>query len=286
MSAKTWEICSEKNIFTVIDEFQNLVKGKYDFNIAQNKRHVKKIIEESTSNFYGSTASTKLASQLHNPATLDMQEYESKKRELNIQKFAHDTGMVSRRRRSLSEHDGDWDYDRRWDIKQFQVARRQPTQVRIVNIAFSFSIACGVAPSTIDEFGRTIWAIVQSLEEMGYNCNVDAWVPLDTVARGGSGKFTSSKAFKYNIKNSQSYVERSILARVLSSPFYRQALFTNWILDADRDAATASEGLGYVRTIDIAAQYEDPSKVIALQLNDPVSTTSETVSQVLEQFRL
>ena len=55
-----------------------------------------------------------------------------------------------KRKRSLSEHDGDWDYDKQWEIKPFSNSRKEMLPINVVDINVDMSISSGMRAEEIN----------------------------------------------------------------------------------------------------------------------------------------
>jgi hypothetical protein len=151
--------------------------------------------------------------------------------------------MIARKRkRNLNEHDGEMDFDRLYDINYFNNTRIENSgSARTVDINVSFGINCGVTPAQINEYGCTVWAVIDLLERSGIQCNVTLfWQTNGELGTSGINQFRLESI----LKRAGEYVDPMDLARCFTSGFYRRVNFNAQCLISDAIGTDAQNSLG------------------------------------------
>lgn len=147
---------------------------------------------------------------------------------------------INRRRRILSEHDGEWEMSRQWEIQPFYNAKRQQTPHRIIDINCHLNVSCGVSAQEISSFGCMVWAINDVIESCGINTNINIVCDSAGVDEGGN----LYCRVKLNLKKPGEYINPSNIARCLTSNFYRRVIFSWDVIACDFGGGLTSGGLG------------------------------------------
>lgn len=196
-------------------------------------------------------------------STPDLTLYETARAKLKsgtlLKKIIQKSILLRRRLRSVSEHDGDWDFDRKWEIKSFSRATRKPVKNRYVKIVASVDIAWKTNAKSISEYGSLIWGINDILESIGFN--TDIVITNHATDLNGSGIFGGNgdieADIEVNIKRAGQYVSPLNIARCLSSNFYRRAVFALLIKAPDNFDQKCSESLGRIKEYDYTVKFEN-----------------------------
>jgi hypothetical protein len=145
-----------------------------------------------------------------------------------------------RRKRRFSEHDGEWSYDRRYEIEPFQATYRAASPTRILEIEAHFSIAAFTGAREINRYGAIIWAINDLIEKAGVQTRI--------VGRWHTSNITDDCSRDSNIeievKKPGQYVAPTLIATCFSSNFFRRAIFALDVASCDADGKRASCYLG------------------------------------------
>ena len=150
--------------------------------------------------------------------------------------------IAQKRTRKLSEHEGDWDYSRQWEINPFNNTYRVKTGVLPVvklNVVFSFSALHEA--KNIAKYGAFTWAIFSRLEEAGVTCEVNLIQEINNLFQ--EGVYTK---FIYNVKNAGDFIDQSHVARCFTPQFFRRVCFTHWLHFCESFGKTAESRLGNV----------------------------------------
>ena len=132
-----------------------------------------------------------------------------------------------KRKRSLSEHDGDWDFDKQWDIKPFSNSRKEMLPINVVDINVDMSISAGMSAEAINSYGALVWSVIQIIESIGIQANIY----VINEGKGISDK--SDDRIQLCIKKAGEYISPISLATCFQSVFFRRAIFTGIVLAAD-----------------------------------------------------
>jgi uncharacterized protein YukE len=191
-------------------------------------------------------------------------------------------GMIVERERCLSEYDGDYDHDRRFDPECYQGTKRAEGVGRTIKLLINFSLASSHSAQQIETYGAQVWAVTQVLEECGFL--VDVTVGLRTEGLYYSVD-SNRDAFQglFKVKKADEYINPKILAATLSTPFFRRAVFS--IMHAVGNVANASavsNGLGVCTSMTNGAPcvYQKGGTVI---LDPACVTNAANVADVVTQ---
>lgn len=179
----------------------------------------------------------------------DMREYERFKNELAksklMQRVVNKNNLVNRRRRSFSEHEGEWSLDRRWEIKPFSNAKRIPTPARFIDIYCYFNIHAGVGQEEITRYGIALWSINNVLETAGIGTRIFYVQQGRRVADPDYGSNKRMDTFiKILLKEPSKYISPIALAKCLTANFYRRVMFSTMISAVDFADADHADHLG------------------------------------------
>lgn len=133
-------------------------------------------------------------------------------------------------RRAKSQYDGDYDYDKRWDLEPYQKTRREKLQVKIVKLIINFSFSWYVDAKKIDEFGAFVSGVVNMLEKTG--------VMVDLTLRSENKSFLingddSRSVIDVKLKKTDEYFPIQNIFRTFKGNFYRRALFGLKVANAE-----------------------------------------------------
>lgn len=144
------------------------------------------------------------------------------------------------RKRVRSAYDGDFDYDKRWELEPFSRREKRPGLNRIVKIEAELCFSGSVSPETIDKYGALICALVNLLEDNGFLAEV--WVTSSGDDHWGEDTKARDSIL---VKSSDQYMPLQSLLRVFSAVFFRRLSFAHIILHADYVNKDVSYGLGH-----------------------------------------
>jgi hypothetical protein len=169
-----------------------------------------------------------------------------------MQRLMDAQDRVRVRSRQRSEHDGEYDHDRRWDIQPFQHRVVQTRPGRILKMRVFADFSAQVKGDYINRYAALVSAIIGLVESAGVRVQLD----LDFGSRDFevSGRYTMS--LKVRVKNTDQYFNAGDLLKTLSSNFYRRVFFMGIILAADSVGKAAEDGLGMAR------RHSGPSAVL------------------------
>lgn len=148
-----------------------------------------------------------------------------------------------KRKRRLSEHDGDYDFDKRWEIKPFSNCRKEMLPMNVIDVNVDMSISAGTKSEDINKYGAIVWSLIQLIESLGIQCNINI---INDVS-GLSSDMNSKLIF--NIKKSGEYISPVALATCFQSVFFRRAIFAGMVLACDENKKQVCGGLGSPRTL-------------------------------------
>jgi hypothetical protein len=145
-----------------------------------------------------------------------------------------------KRKRFFSEHDGDYDLDRRFEITPFQHTHRQATQNRVVTVRVNFTISGMETSENIDRYGALCWAIADLIEKAG----VQARVVLELGGAQCDTGRTQKQAIDVVLKKPGQYLAPSLLAAAMQANFFRRVGFAFVVISAEAAGLQVAENLG------------------------------------------
>jgi hypothetical protein len=228
----------------------------YPFNIAYNAEFYEETLRDPKSAFQGGTYES-----LHLPPDMKLfldtrARFESSNRlKGNINTIP---GLVKRRQRRLSEHDGEWDMSRRWEVQPFYTAKRDSRLHRIVDIECYVNASAMVDANTINYYGASIWAINDILETHGLSTSMKVYCESVETDRNDSINVTVG----VQLKHPGEYMNPANIARCLTSNFYRRIVFNWFMIGCDFVGKETSRGLGTPKRRATGIVFKDGKLII------------------------
>lgn len=132
-----------------------------------------------------------------------------------------------RRRRVMSEYDGEWDYGRRWDLKPYQSFSRSPVASRSIDLTAHCVFSSWTNAEQINAYGALVWSVVRALEER--QIAVKLTLVYESMRQSICNR---DMVCKYNllVKDFGEYLSEQVIASTLVSNFFRRAMFAVWDL--------------------------------------------------------
>lgn len=183
----------------------------------------------------------------------------------------------SARKRIRSEHDGDYDLDKRWEIKPFNATHKAPTIKRFMHIDADMSINCMYNASQINDYGATVWAIVQALESRGISVSVS--LMQKSVHRSNPEFLTESR---HLVKEPLKYTSPGALATVFTSNFYRRCLFFAIAKCGDMQNRDVTHTLGSPITPTRNVIVEGSTLTLAIGAINDLKAVERALEQILK----
>lgn len=196
----------------------------------------------------------------------DMTEYLNREKEILSQPFAkkiNDTvGTVNKRRRTMSEHDGDWDLDRRWDVKPFSGTAVLPTPVRTIELMVTMEFSSAVPAKEIEKYGQDCTAIITLLESKGFTVGLTLQKRHREIYADVGKKDKDRGWFleELEIKKPGEYMPKQRILQVFSPLFMRRVLFCNVALACEAMGRRSYTGISYP-TYQSVPIYAEPGKL-------------------------
>jgi hypothetical protein len=143
-----------------------------------------------------------------------------------------------RRKRFFSEHDGEWDHDRQWEIAPFQSTRREDSQTKVIDVKCHFAVSAWTSAAELQNYGAAVWAVTQLIEKAGIQTSISYVLGCNNVAENLGVKIT------LGIKKPGEYLAPSFLAACFTPNFFRRVGFLLYILACDAAGKAARQSLG------------------------------------------
>lgn len=147
-----------------------------------------------------------------------------------------------KRKRSLSEHDGDFDIDRQYDIKLFNNSKTEPFDNRVI-VDISFDISCSFSTKDIREYGKLCYHVINFIEEHGYVCDVNITQEL-TYLYSIKNDWSTKNTAIINIKRSDEYQDNITTCKYFTDWFYRRLMFNLYYHVGTQNKFGVSSSLG------------------------------------------
>lgn len=146
-----------------------------------------------------------------------------------------------RRKRRMSEHDGELDLARIYEIQPFYATHKVRSEERSIEIVANFSISAYANAEEIDAYGALVWALADIIENAGIRTRVvyrqrGRGIDKDTRTLGMLQEFV--------LKEPWEYLPPSLLAATFTTRFYRRMSFAFIPLLADMACKTVFDSLG------------------------------------------
>jgi hypothetical protein len=145
-----------------------------------------------------------------------------------------------KRTRRLSEHDGDYDHDKQWDIKPFTNSKKELLPISVIDVNVDMSISAGMSSESINKYGALVWSIIQLIESLGIQANI--YIKNEVNRIDSNGNYSSN--LNYRIKKAGEYISPVALATCFQSVFFRRAMFSGMVLACDNNFKQACYSLG------------------------------------------
>ncbi len=146
--------------------------------------------------------------------------------------------IMPRRKRIMSEHDGDWSYDRQWEISPFDATRRAACQGKTITLIVNFAVSCMTDHAALENFGCFAWAICSLIESAGVGVNLVVRFQASDLSTSRSGDCD----IQITIKKSDQYVEPTRIAAMLQTAAYRRGIFSFYAAVCDVTPGTPTVG--------------------------------------------
>lgn len=152
-------------------------------------------------------------------------------------------GVKKRRRRVFSEHDGDFDLDRKWDSAPFMATLMGKREFPFLELCFPLNMNSGASKKQIDRFNARCLALAEILESVGYRISLvgENWQrrlingskdckklfeKATGVKKEGSLELTEIELLGHIvIRDSNEYGDIASFAQYTSTEFYRRCMF-------------------------------------------------------------
>jgi len=126
-----------------------------------------------------------------------------------------------RRKRKMSEHDGEWDFDRKWELKPYQGTIRKKQLRKSIKIYANFSCSGSSGAREITEYGALIWAITKIIEDSG----IQVEVYYQERANRVDVNLSVSTNVLMRLKKAGEYISPQALAASFTANHYRRLGF-------------------------------------------------------------
>lgn len=205
-----------------------------DANLAPASERLVEVYREKGDDFVG-LSHVEFLNHMQSP---DMTVFNKIKGSLKLDKVAADF-TVLKRKRCQSEIDGEFNFDRKWDLAPFDSTKKLPMPVKSVVVNCCFAAHSGIDFDQITAWGALCYGLIKILEDNGFSCEVN--IIKENRNSGGNGHLTSI----YKVKSCGEYISEQNLAKYFHGSFYRRCLLLGISLNGLLHEAPVGWKLGH-----------------------------------------
>lgn len=197
-------------------------------------------------------------------------------------KVQEDLAPIGRlRKRTMSEHDGEWMPDRKWEVQQFSSTHKENSGILpTLQIDVDFSFSANISGSEITKFGAFCWAVTDAIEAAGITTGVNLHMGVMFSCSGGKmAKRGKNCLFNFAVKSPGDYTDSLSIARCFTPAFFRQGAFVAFygLGTLTGDKVDNSIGSPYIPSRPIS----EPGKIF-LRREDLKQSPEDMAERVLE----
>lgn len=159
----------------------------------------------------------------------------------------------TRRKRVLSEHDGEWDMDRNWDHEPFHAVKKMPDKRKAIEFVWHMQFSANVNGPAITKCGALMYAICELISRTGTMIKIVGRFHTTDINAGNGLDLIQNIV----LKDYDEYISGSELAAGFTSNFFRRVMFTQIILSSDRRGQEVDRGLGQVPRQNHGLKYSE-----------------------------
>lgn len=126
-----------------------------------------------------------------------------------------------KRKRALSEHDGDWELERKWDSSPFSTTVMGKKEFAFVEICFPMTMLGSASQEDLNEFCSRCLALAEVLETAGYRIAITG----ESWHRQGTAGGYRNELVRYLIREPDEYGDIRSVATYASCEFFRRTMF-------------------------------------------------------------
>jgi hypothetical protein len=150
--------------------------------------------------------------------------------------------QVKSRKKIASQYDGEWDFDKRFEISPFQKRENVVSTRRAIKINAEVSFSAYVSIETINNYGAFIVALVNFIEKKGTTVELVLTKTSCGAVQTKGREFIDKTEIK--VKNYGEYLAKEEMLKFFSAVFFRRIGFTQIILASDYMKSDVDDALG------------------------------------------
>lgn len=181
------------------------------------------------------------------------------------------------RRRVRDAYDGEFDFDKRFDLTPFTRRGLLPNAHKAIKLNISFSFHFGIGSSTITEFGAFAAAIANILENHGIGVELNIFNMLNGLFEYYSSDLHVTWA---KVKRYDEYLPPQMILQVFNSNFYRRAIFFALMTQADLFGKECQENLGSPASAKDALEFK--GNEIYIHSTSVLQNQEQTLSKIMD----
>jgi hypothetical protein len=134
----------------------------------------------------------------------------------------------NKRKRVFTDKDGDFDYDRRFDVAPYCSVIKAKVNKKVVDFYIHTGFSCAVSQETINKYAAIVCVLNDIFNTFGVSTNIYNIKRTNSISSAGY-----NTTAKIKIKDSGTYSTTQTILKNIDSVFYRRALFSLIILASD-----------------------------------------------------
>lgn len=184
--------------------------------------------------------------------------------------------LAPKRKRCLSETDGDYDHARKWDIAPYIGFTYAPSLTRTIEIDCDLCLPYSVSSDRIDAYAALCWAVSDIVESYGIQTRLVVSTESENFCESRNNELKTTIC----VKDFGEYVSQQSVAAAFQCNFLRRAIFASWNLAAEYAGSVMAASRGRVIAKDRAIR----SQIGRIELSPDVreGMTKELLEAILE----
>jgi hypothetical protein len=185
--------------------------------------------------------------------------------------------VAPRRKRVISEHDGDWNYDRRWEIQPFESTRKTLGVGRSIQITCNLAVSCAVSAKKINRFATMVWAISDIIEACGIQTEIICRYFSRDYTREAKVNFLA----EFTAKDRETFCTPTTLAAMFNALTWRRTVFSLMEATPDIIGELASYGLGHAVNGDFPVKWVVGEGRLIMNSDTATGDTTQLENEIL-----
>ena len=195
-----------------------------------------------------------------------------------FKKFSNDFFNIKSKRRVRSAYDGEWDYDRRYEITPFSKREKHNIKKKSLRLNIEMSFSCFVTTEQINDYGAFVVSLIKNIEKKGISIELC----LTKTGRNCAQSASVDYQIINKIKDAGEYLSKNDLLKVFNSIYYRRIGFAEIVTAAEFAGDVASTGLGSPMEFSRNFDFNGTKNTLSI-FSCPSHDTQKDIVQLLEK---